>query len=124
MEAGLAGSTSGHRVLIFAQLKGMLDLVERDLFQGAMKGSVSYLRLDGGVEPTARFDIVRQFNRDPTIDVLLLTTHVGGLGLNLTSADTVRGCPIKAKVHVFMDRLFLYEQTKKTNKWLLLCAKN
>ena len=30
-----------------------------------------------------------RFNVDPTVDVLLLTTHVGGLGLNLTGADTV-----------------------------------
>ena len=30
-----------------------------------------------------------RFNDDPSIDVLLLTTHVGGLGLNLTGADTV-----------------------------------
>ena len=32
---------------------------------------------------------VYRFNDDPSIDVLLLTTHVGGLGLNLTGADTV-----------------------------------
>lgn len=51
--------------------------------------SVTYLRLDGSVEPEKRFDIVKTFNSDPTIDVLLLTTHVGGLGLNLTSADTL-----------------------------------
>ncbi len=31
----------------------------------------------------------QRFNADPTIEVLLLTTAVGGLGLNLTSADTV-----------------------------------
>ena len=30
-----------------------------------------------------------RFNNDPSIDILLLTTHVGGLGLNLTGADTV-----------------------------------
>ena len=30
-----------------------------------------------------------RFNSDPSVDVLLLTTHVGGLGLNLTGADTV-----------------------------------
>lgn len=30
-----------------------------------------------------------RFNNDPSIDVLLLTTQVGGLGLNLTGADTV-----------------------------------
>ena len=38
---------------------------------------------------SSRFEVVQRFNADPTIDVLLLTTSVGGLGLNLTSADTV-----------------------------------
>ena len=80
--------SSGHRVLIFTQLKGLLDLVEEELFGTMMRG-VSWLRLDGSVPPTRRFDVVRKFNADPSIDVLLLTTHVGGLGLNLTSADTV-----------------------------------
>ena len=41
------------------------------------------------MEPGKRFGIVERFNADPTIQALLLTTHVGGLGLNLTSADTV-----------------------------------
>ncbi|KAM2056088.1 hypothetical protein TB2_028253 [Malus domestica] len=81
-------SVGQHRVLIFAQHKAFLDLIERDLFLTHMK-SVTYLRLDGSVEPEKRFDIVKAFNSDPTIDVLLLTTHVGGLGLNLTSADTI-----------------------------------
>jgi len=85
-----AGGGAGHRVLIFSQLKSVLDLVEDELLgpAGELEG-VSWLRLDGGVAPTARFDVVRKFNADPSIDVLLLTTHVGGLGLNLTSADTV-----------------------------------
>ncbi|CAN1186873.1 TATA-binding protein-associated factor BTAF1 [Linum perenne] len=82
------GSVGQHRVLIFAQHKALLDIIERDLFHAHMK-SVTYLRLDGSVESGKRFDIVRAFNSDPTIDVLLLTTHVGGLGLNLTSADTL-----------------------------------
>ncbi|RAL50435.1 hypothetical protein DM860_016902 [Cuscuta australis] len=77
-----------HRVLIFAQHKAFLDIIEKDLFHAQMK-NVTYLRLDGSVEPDKRFEIVKTFNSDPTIDVLLLTTHVGGLGLNLTSADTL-----------------------------------
>ncbi|CAJ2655319.1 TATA-binding protein-associated factor BTAF1 isoform X2 [Trifolium pratense] len=77
-----------HRVLIFAQHKAFLDIIEKDLFQTHMK-NVTYLRLDGSVETEKRFEIVKAFNSDPTIDVLLLTTHVGGLGLNLTSADTL-----------------------------------
>lgn len=38
---------------------------------------------------TTKFVISFRFNSDPSIDVLLLTTQVGGLGLNLTGADTV-----------------------------------
>lgn len=51
--------------------------------------TVSYLRLDGSIPPSARHNVVTRFNNDPSIDVLLLTTQVGGLGLNLTGADTV-----------------------------------
>ena len=83
-----SGSQGNHRVLVFAQLKSLLDLVEDELFQSHMKG-VSWLRLDGSVPAHERFNVARKFNADPTIDVLLLTTHVGGLGLNLTTADTV-----------------------------------
>ena len=35
------------------------------------------------------YSVYCRFNNDPSIDVLLLTTQVGGLGLNLTGADTV-----------------------------------
>ncbi|CCF58239.1 hypothetical protein KAFR_0E00850 [Kazachstania africana CBS 2517] len=86
----LTGQTviSQHRALIFCQLKDMLDMVENDLFKKYMP-SVTYMRLDGGVDPRDRQKVVRRFNEDPSIDCLLLTTKVGGLGLNLTGADTV-----------------------------------
>ncbi|KAH9948095.1 SNF2 chromatin remodeling protein [Amylocystis lapponica] len=71
------GAFSQHRVLIFCQMKQMLDIIETDLFKQHMP-AVTYMRLDGGT-----------FNADPSIDCLLLTTHVGGLGLTLTGADTV-----------------------------------
>eukprot|EP00698_Gefionella_okellyi_P013057 TRINITY_DN3548_c0_g1_i1.p1 TRINITY_DN3548_c0_g1~~TRINITY_DN3548_c0_g1_i1.p1 ORF type:complete len:965 (-),score=268.58 TRINITY_DN3548_c0_g1_i1:31-2535(-) len=77
-----------HRVLVFCQQRSMLDIIERDLFKPLMP-SVTYMRLDGNIEARKRMEIVMRFNADPTIDVLLLTTHVGGLGLNLTGADTV-----------------------------------
>lgn len=66
----------------------MLDLIERDLF-AALMPSVKYMRMDGSTDPNKRHAIVQTYNGDPTIDVLLLTTSVGGLGLNLTGADTV-----------------------------------
>ncbi|XP_053957908.1 TATA-binding protein-associated factor 172 [Anastrepha ludens] len=81
-------SVSQHRALIFCQLKAMLNIVEHDLLRKHLP-TVSYLRLDGSVAASLRQDIVNNFNTDPSIDVLLLTTQVGGLGLNLTGADTV-----------------------------------
>ncbi|KAK7263812.1 hypothetical protein RJT34_31409 [Clitoria ternatea] len=112
-----AVSVGQHRVLIFAQHKAFLDIIERDLFQTHMK-SVTYLRLDGSVEPEKRFDIVKAFNSDPTIDVLLLTTHVGGLGLNLTSADTlvfVEHDWNPMRDHQAMDRAHRLGQKKVVN---------
>ncbi|KAL0964274.1 hypothetical protein UPYG_G00321620 [Umbra pygmaea] len=97
LDCGLGGGASAegteavvaqHRVLIFCQLKSMLDIVEQDLLKPQLP-MVTYLRLDGSVQAGLRHSIVSRFNNDPSIDVLLLTTHVGGLGLNLTGADTV-----------------------------------
>ncbi|KAI9934271.1 TATA-binding protein-associated factor mot1 [Aspergillus wentii] len=83
-----ASYVSPHRALVFCQMKEMLDIVQTEVFRKLLP-SVQYLRLDGGVEATKRQDIVNKFNSDPSYDVLLLTTSVGGLGLNLTGADTV-----------------------------------
>lgn len=77
-----------HRALIFCQMKEMLDMVQNTVLK-RMLPSVSFLRLDGSVEANKRQDIVNTFNKDPSYDCLLLTTSVGGLGLNLTGADTV-----------------------------------
>lgn len=63
-------------------------MVQTEVLQ-KMLPSVQSLRLDGSVEANKRQDIVNRFNSDPSYDVLLLTTSVGGLGLNLTGADTV-----------------------------------
>jgi len=81
-------AVSQHRALIFCQMKEMLDMVQTEVLQ-KMLPSVQSLRLDGSVEAGKRQDIVNRFNSDPSYDVLLLTTSVGGLGLNLTGADTV-----------------------------------
>ncbi|KAI1099999.1 hypothetical protein F4804DRAFT_62672 [Jackrogersella minutella] len=77
-----------HRALIFCQMKEMLDMVQNTVLK-RMLPSVSYLRLDGSVEANKRQGIVNKFNKDPSYDCLLLTTSIGGLGLNLTGADTV-----------------------------------
>ncbi|KAL4086612.1 hypothetical protein PRIC1_013675 [Phytophthora ramorum] len=78
---------SPHRCLVFAHLQKTLDLTE-EMMRDALPG-VTYRRLDGQTPHAKRADIVQHFNADPSIDVLLLTTSVGGLGLTLTGADTV-----------------------------------
>lgn len=84
----LPEAVSQHRALIFCQMKEMLDMVENEVLR-KMLPSVQSMRLDGSVEASKRQEIVNKFNSDPSYDVLLLTTSVGGLGLNLTGADTV-----------------------------------
>lgn len=73
-------SDSGHRLLVFAQLKGMLDLVESLLLQPL---GVSSLRLDGSVDASARFGVVQRFNTDPTIQVGLLSAVSSGVDVCL-----------------------------------------
>ncbi|UJR33862.1 hypothetical protein I4U23_021283 [Adineta vaga] len=78
---------STHRALIFCQMKVMIDVIINQVL-GTME-NVSFLRLDSSLNAVDRFNTVNLFNSDPSIDLLLLTTHIGGLGLNLTGADTV-----------------------------------
>ncbi|KAK0362778.1 TATA-binding protein-associated factor mot1 [Friedmanniomyces endolithicus] len=81
-------AVSQHRALIFCQMREMLDMVESTVFKRLLP-TATFARLDGSIEASKRQDIVNKFNSDPSIDCLLLTTSVGGLGLNLTGADTV-----------------------------------
>lgn len=60
----------------------MLDIIENDLLKKHLPG-VSYLRLDGSVPTHLRHEIVKQFNSDPSWDILLLTTQVGTLKKDL-----------------------------------------
>ncbi|KKY17286.1 putative dna repair and recombination protein rad26 [Diplodia seriata] len=76
----------GHKTLLFAQHKIMLDILEK--FMNKL-GNINYLRMDGSTNIKARQDLVDKFNNDPNLDVFLLTTKVGGLGVNLTGADRV-----------------------------------
>lgn len=86
--AAVPEAVSQHRALIFCQQRDMLDLVQNSLLNQHMP-DVSFLRMDGSTPGPKRQDIVNNFDKDPSIDALLLTTQVGGLGLNLTGADTV-----------------------------------
>ena len=69
---------SQHRVLIFCQMKQMLDIIETDLFRTLMP-TVTYMRLDGTMDSTKCHAIVETLNADPSIDCLLLKHMLAGL---------------------------------------------
>lgn len=48
-----------------------------------------YMRLDGSSKISERRDMVADFQARTDIFVFLLSTRAGGLGINLTAADTV-----------------------------------
>lgn len=48
-----------------------------------------FLRLDGSTPVSTRQDMINKFNLNESIPVFLLSTKAGGLGINLTAADTV-----------------------------------
>ena len=50
---------------------------------------IKFTTLQAADSGQQRYDIVEQFNNDASIRILILTTAVGGLGLNLVGADTV-----------------------------------
>eukprot|EP00762_Andalucia_godoyi_P005403 ANDGO_08372.mRNA.1 Protein PHOTOPERIOD-INDEPENDENT EARLY FLOWERING 1 len=74
-----------HKVLLFTQMSKMIDVLEEFL---DMHGYV-HLRLDGSTKPEQRLLLMERFNRDPNVFVFLLSTRAGGVGMNLTGADTV-----------------------------------
>ena len=47
------------------------------------------MRLDGSTPVEDRLDMIDTFNADSEINVFMVSTRAGGLGINLTSADTV-----------------------------------
>jgi len=51
--------------------------------------SILSVRFDGSTEVGERQRLIDEFNADTSITAFLLTTRAGGLGVNLTSADTV-----------------------------------
>jgi SNF2 family DNA or RNA helicase len=73
----------GHRVLVFSQFTTMLDLIERAL----VADGIAFCRLDGSTKD--RGAVVDKFQNDAAIPVFLISLKAGGVGLNLTAADTV-----------------------------------
>jgi len=77
---------NGHRVLIFSQMIRVLDILEDYLIQMRF----TYERLDGRIRGEARQEAIDRYSKpDSDRFAFLLCTRAGGLGINLTAADTV-----------------------------------
>ncbi|WIA38389.1 hypothetical protein OEZ86_001717 [Tetradesmus obliquus] len=74
-----------HKVLLFTQTQQMLDILEKL----AAAAGYSYHRMDGSTPIAQRGRLMDDFNGDPDRFLFLLTTKVGGLGVNLTGANRV-----------------------------------
>jgi chromodomain-helicase-DNA-binding protein 7 len=76
----------GHKVLIFSQMKMILDLLE---YYCKLKG-YAFERLDGSIRGNDRQAAIDRFSRpDSEGFIFMLSTRAGGLGINLVAADTV-----------------------------------
>lgn len=75
----------GHKVLIFSQMTSILDI----LMDYCYLRGFQYSRLDGSMSYADRDENMTKFSKDPEVFIFLLSTRAGGLGINLTAADTV-----------------------------------
>ncbi|KAI9875677.1 MAG: swr1 complex component [Pleopsidium flavum] len=75
----------GHRALIFTQMTKVLDILEQFLNIHGHR----YLRLDGATKVEQRQILTDRFNNDTRVLAFILSSRSGGLGINLTGADTV-----------------------------------
>uniref|UniRef100_M3ZX29 Chromatin-remodeling ATPase INO80 n=1 Tax=Xiphophorus maculatus TaxID=8083 RepID=M3ZX29_XIPMA len=110
----------GHRVLIYSQMTRMIDLLEEYM----VYRKHTYIRLDGSSKISERRDMVADFQSRTDIFVFLLSTRAGGLGINLTAADTVIFYDSDWNPTVdqqAMDRAHRLGQTKQVTVYRLIC---
>jgi SNF2 family DNA or RNA helicase len=76
-------SSEGHKCLVFTNFLATVDLLSEDL---ANRGLANLVMTGATVDRQA---LVRRFQTDPEVKVLIMTLKTGGVGLNLTAADYV-----------------------------------
>ena len=81
----LEENTGDHKVLVFSQFTGMLQLIADAL----KKDAVPFLYLDGSTKAEQRQGLVQQFQTTDDAKIFLISLKAGGVGLTLTAADYV-----------------------------------
>jgi len=108
----------GHRVLVFSQFVAMLKLISAQL----EKEGTSYCYLDGDTKDRAK--VVDRFQQSTEIPVFLISLKAGGVGLNLSAADTVIhfdpwwNPAVEAQA---TDRVHRLGQTRVVTAYKLIC---
>jgi len=109
-----------HRILLFSQFVGMLDIIKVWLEEKGIKHEY----LSGKTKD--RQAVVERFNNDPTIPIFLVSLKAGGTGLNLTGADYVIHYDPwwnPAVEDQATDRAYRIGQTKKVFVYRLITKK-
>ena len=73
------------KVLIFSYSTKMLDVLSNYL---TLKG-YSFVRLDGNTQEADRQKLVDDFNSLGGVEIFIISTKAGGVGLNLVAANKV-----------------------------------
>jgi TATA-binding protein-associated factor len=76
-----------NKILIFSRFLDTIAMLEN--FFKAIFPTVRIVKIDGQIDATARYGVIDKFFTEFDIKVMLLTTKVGGLGLNLSCANIV-----------------------------------
>ncbi len=74
--------SEGRRILVFSQFTTMLELIEQEL----VREKLDYVKLTGDTQN--REAVVSRFQQGE-VPIFLISLKAGGVGLNLTAADTV-----------------------------------
>ncbi|KAI9677196.1 MAG: swr1 complex component [Trizodia sp. TS-e1964] len=110
----------GHRALIFTQMTRVLDILEQFLNIHGHR----YLRLDGSTKIEQRQILTDRFNKDTRILAFILSSRSGGIGINLTGADTVIFYDLDwnpAMDKQCQDRCHRIGQTRDVHIYRLVC---
>ena len=99
--------TDGHRILLFSQFKIMLDIIEDYLHLRNFKceridGSITGLKRQAAID---RFQSKDSGGREQPF-IMLLSTRAGGVGINLTAADTC--VSPKKGINIFCESCLLF----------------
>ena len=110
-----------HKVLVFSQFTGMLNLVAA----ACDRNKIAYYHFDGQTPPARRMEMVNVFQQeDSTIHLFLISLKAGNAGITLTAADYVFLLDPwwnQAVQQQAIDRTHRIGQTKKVFAYKMIC---